>query len=78
MIALVKDGRAIEGVTLTDAVIHTHLFGFDTINGKLYFNGMQDTISYSHSLTSEQMINFMSVRGVELLKRQGWQLYKSA
>ena len=77
MIALVKDGRAIEGVTLSDALIHTHLFQFDTIKGCLYFNGKKDTITYSHSLTSEEMINFMAKRGVELMKRQGWQLYKS-
>lgn len=78
MVALVKDGKAFEGITLTQAVLHTGLFRFDAEKGKLYFRDEPDTITYSDTYTFDEKVRAMASRGANLLQRQGWILYKSA
>jgi hypothetical protein len=77
MFALIKDQKVIEAETLKEAIWYTGLFDFDVDNGRLFFNGDLDTISYSKNYTNSEMIVEMNKRAKTLLRRSGWRIYES-
>lgn len=77
MYALIHtDYSPILGISKVDLIQNTNLFHFDIQNGELYFRKEKDTISYHSSYTPEEMMLEMSNRAIELLKRNGWTLFK--
>lgn len=77
MYALVKDGKAIEGMSKIDLIQNTKKFIFDVRSGHLYYRNKKDSITYNpNEYTIEEMMYEMAKRGVELMVRSGWTIYK--
>lgn len=79
MYCLVKDGKAIEGHTLYEAVYSASGFEIDyskRVVSVPSLNIKQDTVSYSDEYTAAEMVRAATDRVLTLLERSGWRLYK--
>ena len=75
--ALCKNEQALEADTLIEIIILTGLFRLMIPKGVLYFREERDSITYSSNYTPKEMVREMASRGIKLLEREGWTLYKS-
>ncbi len=72
--ALVKNGTVYEGHVMRDLLIQAEVI-LSPIG--LIYKGERDTVSYSQGFDLEGYIKAATNRALELLKRDGWKLYKS-